>query len=41
VGTLAALRREAELRDSGLEDIFLELTDAADLRTIINTLRKG
>jgi ABC-2 type transport system ATP-binding protein len=41
VGTLAALRREAELADSGLEDIFLELTNAAELRTIINVLREG
>jgi len=41
VGTLAALRREVELTDSGLEDIFLELTNAAELGIIINALRKG
>jgi ABC-2 type transport system ATP-binding protein len=41
VGTLDTLRREAELTGSGLEDIFLQLTNAVELGTIIAALRKG
>jgi ABC-2 type transport system ATP-binding protein len=41
VGTLDTLRREAELTDSGLEDIFLQLTNAVELGSIISALRKG
>ena len=41
VGTLDMLRREAELTGSGLEDIFLQLTNAIELGTIIAALRKG
>ncbi len=41
VGSLETLRREAELTDSGLEDIFLQLTNAVELGAIITALRKG
>ena len=41
VGTLDTLRREAELTGSGLEDIFLQLTNAIELGTIIAALRQG
>jgi ABC-2 type transport system ATP-binding protein len=40
LGTLAALRRDAQLTDSGLEDIFLQLTGAFELSHIIAAIRK-
>ncbi|MEW6427412.1 MAG: ABC transporter ATP-binding protein [Thermodesulfobacteriota bacterium] len=39
MGDLAALRQQAKLADSGLEDIFLELTGAYELQEIIAALR--
>ena len=38
-GTLADLRREARLLDSGLEDIFLQLTGVHELQAVISALR--
>ena len=38
-GNLADLRREAQLSDSGLEEIFLQLTGAQELQAIITALR--
>ncbi len=38
-GNLATLRKEAKLQDSGLEDIFLELTGAYELHEVIAALR--
>jgi len=40
VGDMASLRREAHLNDSGLEEIFLELTGAFELHEVISALRK-
>ena len=39
LGDLAELRREARLGDSGLEDVFLELTGAFELQEIISALK--
>lgn len=39
-GTLSALRREARLQDTGLEDIFLQLTGTPELSEVIKSLRK-
>ncbi|MEW6218480.1 MAG: ABC transporter ATP-binding protein [Thermodesulfobacteriota bacterium] len=39
LGDLASLRQEARLEDSGLEEIFLELTGSYELRGIIEALR--
>ena len=39
-GTLASLQREAKLADSGLEDIFLQLTGAFELSHIIAAIRE-
>jgi hypothetical protein len=36
---MADLRRESQLEESGLEDIFLELTGAYELQDVINALR--
>ncbi|MBA3014055.1 MAG: ABC transporter ATP-binding protein [Proteobacteria bacterium] len=38
-GNLADLRRETHLLDSGLEDIFLQLTGAHELQSVISALR--
>ncbi len=38
-GNLAALRREARLLDSGLEEIFLQLTGVHELQAVISALR--
>jgi ABC-2 type transport system ATP-binding protein len=40
LGTLESLRREAQLDDSDLEEIFLELTGADELTTIISALKR-
>lgn len=40
-GTLAQLRTEAKLEDSGLEEIFLELTGAYELHEVIAALRNN
>ena len=40
LGTLAALRQEAQLTHSGLEDIFLQLTGAFELHHIIDAIRE-
>ncbi|MFZ5774203.1 MAG: ABC transporter ATP-binding protein [Thermodesulfobacteriota bacterium] len=40
-GDLASLRQEACLPESGLEEIFLELTGAHDLQAVIQGLRGG
>jgi len=40
LGTLESLRREAQLDDSDLEEIFLELTGADELTAIIAALKK-
>ncbi len=40
IGTLAMLKDESRLNDSGLEDIFLELTGAHELTGIIAALRQ-
>ena len=39
-GDMDSLRREASLADSGLEEIFLELTGAQELQAIISALRQ-
>jgi ABC-2 type transport system ATP-binding protein len=41
IGSLADLRHEANLADSGLEDIFLQLTGAQELTSIITALRSA
>jgi ABC-2 type transport system ATP-binding protein len=41
IGDLAALRREASLENSGLEEIFLQLTGAYELQDIIHALRRN
>jgi ABC-2 type transport system ATP-binding protein len=38
-GNMAELRHEARLADSGLEEIFLQLTGAQELQSIISALR--
>ncbi len=38
MGSLEALRREARLEESGLEDVFLELTGAHELGAVIQAL---
>lgn len=40
MGSLASLRKEARLEGSGLEDIFLELTGAHELGSVIAALQK-
>ena len=40
LGTLDSLRREAQLDDSDLEEIFLELTGADELTAIISALKR-
>jgi len=39
LGTMADLRRESQLEESGLEDVFLQLTGAYELQDVINALR--
>lgn len=39
LGSMADLRRQAHLENSGLEDVFLELTGAYELQEVINALR--
>lgn len=39
-GSMADLRRESHLGDSGLEEIFLQLTGAAELQSVIAALRR-
>lgn len=39
LGTMTDLRRESKLPESGLEDIFLQLTGAYELQEVINALR--
>ncbi len=41
IGTLDALRQEAGKADSGLEDIFLELTGTMELQEVIAALRRS
>ena len=40
LGTMEELRREAGMPGSGLEDIFLKLTGASDIRPLIEALLK-
>ncbi len=40
-GTLDVLREEASLHDTGLEDIFLQLTGTPELSEVIKSLRQG
>ncbi|MDF1577918.1 MAG: ABC transporter ATP-binding protein [Desulfobulbales bacterium] len=40
IGDIAALRREASLEESGLEEVFLQLTGAYELQEIIHALRR-
>jgi len=40
LGTMADLRRQARLENSGLEEVFLELTGAYELQEVINALRR-
>lgn len=39
IGNITSLRQEAHLEKSGLEDIFLELTGAHELQTVINAIK--
>ena len=40
IGDMGSLRNEARLKDSGLEEIFLQLTGAYELQDIIQALRE-
>jgi len=40
IGSIASLRREASLEESGLEEVFLQLTGAYDLQEVIQALRR-
>ena len=40
LGTMEELRREAGMPGSGLEDIFLKLTGASDIKPVIEALLK-
>ncbi len=40
LGTMQELRRKARMPESGLEDIFLELTGTADVKPIVEALLK-
>jgi len=40
LGTMEELRQEAKMPDSGLEDIFLKLTGASDIKPVIEALLK-
>jgi len=40
LGTMEELRQRARMPDSGLEDIFLELTGAGDIKPVVEALTK-